>query len=152
MAIKIETCNTTDVDRYIAARHYLGTTPAGARLRFWICDDNGDVIGAMMWGRPTSRAYDQQKILELTRFCLAEDATEHCAASKALALARKYIRKHCPDVKGLISYASTGQQHEGTIYMADNWFAVGTTSGGSWSKPGRKNIDTSKKIRFVRSV
>lgn len=105
-----------------------------------------------MWGRPTARAYDQRRIMELTRFYLVDDVSEHCVASKALSMARKYIRKHYPEVKGLISYASNEQGHIGTIYIADNWFALGTTRGGSWSKPGRKNIDTSKKLRYVRSV
>ncbi len=107
-----------------------------------------------MWGRPTSRHIDQKRILELTRMCFIDD-TERFVESKALAMARKCIRKHFPEVKGCIAYSSTGQGHDGVIYQADNWFQLGITKGASWNnnvRKGRKDIDTSDKIRWVRSV
>lgn len=143
--------NSTDVDEYIKDNHYLKSAPAGAKLRIWIKNDKGKVIGAMMWGRPTARTYDHDRILELTRMFMIDD-TEHCAESKALGMARKLIRKKLPQVKGLITYASTGEGHIGTIYEADGWFAVGMTEGKAWNKPDRLNKDVSKKIRWVRSV
>lgn len=149
--MRLELSHSTDVDKYIIANHYLHSAPAGAKLRFWVLDDSGNIIGAMMWGRPTARTYDYNRIMELTRLYMIDD-TEPCAESKAIAMARKYIRKHMPDIKGLISYSSTGEGHQGTIYLADGWFAVGQTKSGSWTKEGRKNIDTSAKIRWVRSV
>ncbi|MDD3231700.1 MAG: hypothetical protein PHE09_21200 [Oscillospiraceae bacterium] len=149
--MKIVESHKTDVDNYIITHHYLHSAPAGARLRLWIKDDSDNVIGAMMWGRPTARTYDYNRILELTRLYLIDD-TEHCAESKALGMARKYIRKHLPEIRGLISYSSTGEGHKGTVYLADGWFAVGTTRAAAWNKQGRKNIDKSKKIRWVRSV
>lgn len=65
----------------------------------------------------------------------------------------KYIRKHLPRVKGLITYASTGEHHEGTVYVADGWFEIQRTKGGGdWeSRAGRKNRDMSGKIKFARS-
>jgi hypothetical protein len=107
----------------------------------------------MMWGRPTSRHYDQNGILELTRMFFVDD-TEPYAESKALAMSRKHIRKHYPEVKGLLAYSSTGQGHEGTIYAADNWFRIGKTDGGKWSgkdRENRKNIDISGKWRWART-
>lgn len=149
--MKLEECHSKELDRYITEHHYLHSVPAGAILRLWVKDDEGNIIGAMMWGRPTARTYDQKKMLELTRLYMVDD-TEPCAESKALGMARKYIRKRLPQVKGLISYSSTGEQHKGTIYEADGWFAVGTTEAKAWNKEGRANIDTSKKIRWVRSA
>lgn len=149
--MKIEVSHSTDVDKWIIEHHYLHSVPAGARLRLWVKDDAGNIIGAMMWGRPSARTYDFNRIMELTRLHMI-DETEHCVESRALGMARKYIRKHFPEIKGLISYCSTGKQHKGTVYQADGWFAVGLTRGNAWNKDGRKNIDTSKKIRWVRSV
>lgn len=149
--MRLEVSHSVEVDKWIAERHYLKSTPAGAKLRLWVKDEDGNIIGAMMWGRPTARTYDQERILELTRFFMIDD-TEPFAESKALAMARKLIRKRLPQVKGLISYSSMGEGHKGTIYEADGWFAVGTTKAAAWNKPGRKNIDTSTKIRWVRSV
>lgn len=151
--MRVVVCKTTELDRWIAERHYLGCTPPGAVLRLWVLDDNGNRIGAMMWGRPTARKLDAGDKLELTRMYMI-DGTEHCAESKALALARKHIRKHFPHVKGLIAYSSTGQGHEGTIYQADNWFVLGESKSGGkgWgNREGRANLDPSPKQRWVRS-
>ena len=149
--MRLETCHTKAVDRYIIDKHYLHSAPAGAKLRLWVKDDDNNTIGAMMWGRPTARAYDPVRILELTRMYML-DGTEPYAESKALGMARKLIRIKLPQVKGLIAYSSTGELHKGTIYLADGWFAVGRTAGKAWNRDGRKNIDTSEKIRFVRSA
>lgn len=149
--LRLEICNTKAVDKYIIENHYLHSAPAGAKLRIWVKDHDGNIIGAMMWGRPTARTYDQNRILELTRMYMVDD-TEPFAESKALSMARKLIRSQLPQVKGLIAYSSTGEEHKGTIYMADGWFAVGTTEAKPWNKEGRANIDTSKKIRWVRTA
>jgi len=85
--------------------------------------------------------------------CFVDD-TESYIESKALAAARKYIRKHYPHIKGLIAYSSTEMQHEGTIYKADGWFKVSESKsrGGSWeNRPNRTNRDLSTKIVFVRT-
>ena len=149
--MRLEICHTKEVDKYMIEHHYLHTAPAGAKLRLWVKDDSNNIIGAMMWGRPTARTYDHVRILELTRMFMIDD-TESCVESKALGMARKLIRKELPQVKGLIAYSSTGEEHKGTIYLADGWFAVGMTEAKAWNKDGRKNIDISKKIRYVRSA
>lgn len=145
--------HNTEIDKWIKERHYLHSTPAGAVLRLEFVDDNGHRIGAMMWGRPVSPKVDQKHTLELTRMYFVDD-TEHCAESKALAMARKYIRKHYPEIKGLIAYSSTAERHKGTIYIADGWFKVSETksANGSWeNRSGRKNRDLSIKIKFART-
>lgn len=149
--VRVEVCHSTELDKWIEERHYLKSTPAGARLRLWILNENQERIGAMMWGRPVARNLDQKHILELTRMYIV-DGTEPNAESKALALARKYIRKHMPEIKGLVAYSSLGQGHEGTIYKADGWFALGIVKPSRWSnRKGRVDRDLSEKIRWVRS-
>ena len=123
--------HTTEIDCWIKEHHYLHSTPAGAVLRLEFLNDQNPRVGGMVWGGPTSLKLE----------------------SKALAMARKYIRKHLPRVKGLITYASTGEHHEGTVYVADGWFEIQRTKGGGdWeSRAGRKNRDMSGKIKFARS-
>jgi len=148
--VQLLVVHTTEVDKWIAEHHYLKSTPCGARLRFWVLVD-GKRVGAMMWGRPTARNLDQWKLLELTRMYFIDD-TPPFIESRALSMARKYIRKHMPEIKGLIAYSSTGQGHEGTVYEADGWFQLGVTRGTSWeNRPGRTDRDLSDKIRWVRS-
>ena len=145
--------NSEDVDKWIAQHHYLGYSPPGARLRFWIVNSSDEIMGAMMWGRPTARMLDQECLLELTRMCLIDDTVPN-AESQALGKARRWIRKHMPSIKGLLAYASTGARHRGTIYEADGWFPFGKTEGHSWKRKGRckrRDKDTSPKLRWLRS-
>jgi len=151
--IRLEISHSEDIDKWIAKHHYLGCTPAGARIRMIFKDREGTIVGAMLWGRPTSRKIDQEKILELTRMYFVND-TDRFIESHSLGLARKHIRKHYPKIKGLLAYSSKGENHEGTIYEADNWFKIGVTKlkTASWeTRAGRKDIDTSDKIKWVRS-
>jgi len=145
--------HTTDLDKFISSIHYLGYTPAGAKLRLGVLEDGIKVIGAMMWGRPSSKSLDQEKILELTRMVMVDD-TDKFAESHSLALARKYIRQHHPQVKLVIAYSDPEQNHDGGIYEADNWCELGYTDGGVWtsiSKPNRRDAAQGKKLRWVRS-
>lgn len=148
----IQQVHSTEIDKWIKEHHYLHSTPAGAVLRFEFIE-NGERVGAMMWGRPVSPKIDQEHTLELTRMYFV-DETEHCIESKALAMARKYIRKHLPQITGLIAYSSTAEHHKGTIYLADGWFKISETNSprGSWAnRAGRTDRDLSVKIKFGRT-
>lgn len=149
--MRLNIAHSMELDEWIRARHYLHTTPAGAVIRMEFVNDDGERIGAMMWGRNTSPKQDQRNQLCLTRMFFVDD-TERFVESKALGMARKYIRKHHPQIKGLVAYSSTGEGHEGGVYMADGWFVVSTTRDNSRDcRENRKNVDTSSKIKWVRS-
>ena len=49
--MRLNVVHTTELDRWIADRHYLHTAPAGAVIRMEIMDDEGSRIGGMMWGK-----------------------------------------------------------------------------------------------------
>lgn len=149
--MKLNIVHSMELDEWIKARHYLHSTPAGAVIRMEFVDDSGKRIGAMMWGRNTSPKQDQSNQLCLTRMFFVDD-TEPFVESKALSMARKHIRKHYPAVKGVVAYSSTGEGHAGTVYQADGWFEVSRTREGCRDRRhGRKNLDSSSKIKWVRS-
>lgn len=152
--LKLKIVHDTELDHWIKERHYLRSTPAGAVIRMEFCRSDNRRIGAMMWGRPVSPKCDQKHILELTRMFFVDD-TEHCIESRALGMARRYIRKHYPQIRGLLAYCSTKEGHRGTIYIADGWFQISDTQSerGSWeNRGGRLNRDLSRKLKFARSV
>ena len=147
--MELNIVHSTEIDKWIAEHHYLHSTPAGAIIRMEFLD-HGQRIGAMMWGRNTSPVQDQQSMLCLTRMYFIDD-TEQFVESKALAMARKHIRKHFPNIKGIVAYSSTGQGHEGVVYKADGWFWVSKSSKSRDCREGRKNLDVSPKTKWVRS-
>ena len=151
--IHLRISNSTELDAWIKQRHYLHTVPAGAIIRMAFVDDANRQIGAMMWGRNPSPKQDQYNVLCLTRMYFVDD-TEPFVESRALAMARKHIRKHYPHIKGLIAYSSTDENlgHTGGVYIADGWFAVSCTRDKSRDcRRGRKNVDTSRKIKWCRT-
>jgi len=153
MSVRLEISHTAEIDVWIKERHYLKSVPCGARVRMIFKNREQRIIGAMMWCRPVARKIDQWKIVELARMYFVDD-TPCFIESHCLSLARKCIRKHLPEIKGLIAYSSTGQHHEGTIYEADGWFQLGTSvvKSASWeTREGRTDRDLSDKIRWVRS-
>jgi len=139
------------VDRLVQKHHYLDAIPAGAVYRYVITGGiKYGIVGAAMWGHPVARHEDQNATLELTRFW-TEDYTPHNAESKALGEMIRDI-----DDKGtherLIAYASTGENHEGTIYKATNWTDLGvreTSTGNGWANRDGASIgDQSNKRKF----
>ena len=175
LKLELKISHTMKTDEWIKEHHYLHSTPAGARVRmeFYVpfsdayrfaqesgvnlsgvdMRDGMCLVGAMMWGRPTSRKIDQKSILELTRCCFLDFMPKN-TESRCLAKARAWIRKYLPEVKGLIAYSSTAEGHRGTIYLADGWFKISETESprSSWeTRKGRKNRDLSVKYKFARS-
>lgn len=141
--------HSTATDAWLRDRHYLKSTPAGAVIRMEF-REGGELIGAMMWGRNTSPKQDQKNVLCLTRMFFVDEMPRN-TESRALGMARRYIRRHHPEIKGLVAYSSTGQGHEGIVYQADNWFEVSRSRESRDRRPGRKNADTSRKIKWCRS-
>ena len=150
--MRLNVIHNTEIDAWIAERHYLKSAPAIATLRLEFLEGERR-IGAMLWSKPTSPKIDQLHTIELTRMYF-EDNTERFVESKALAMARKHIRKHLPHIRGLIAYCSTAEGHKGTVYEADGWFKISESRSpnASWeNRAGRTNRDLSAKIKFGRT-
>lgn len=74
----------------------------------------------------------QGAVIELVRMALNG---KHGCTSKVLSLSLKLIKKACPLVKLVVSYADEAQGHKGTIYQATNWYFVGDSMAESAIDP-----------------
>lgn len=109
--------------------HYSKSIPI-TRIGFSVFNNNNEWCGVITYGGGAGSkmgapyGLSQGQYLELTRMALngKQEST-----SKAMAISIKLIKKYCPTVKLLISYADKGQNHIGTIYQATNWFFVDET-------------------------
>ena len=142
-----------EVSAWIKQRHYLSSCPPGYVVALEFIEGR-DRVGAMLLGRPAARAYDADRILELTRMYFVDEMpknTESCA----LAMMRKWVRRWLPGIRLLLSYSDPAQGHQGTIYRADGWAPFGQTkhtSGHGWrSRPGRSDDPVTPKLRWVRT-
>jgi len=138
---------------WIAELHYLKSTPPGFVhvLEFLI---GRDLIGAMILGRPSSRAYDADLIMELNRVYFIDETPEN-VESQGLSMMRRHVRTWLPGVRLLLAYSDPAVGHKGTIYLADGWAPFGMTthkSGYGWrSRPNRSSDKVTPKQRWVRT-
>lgn len=112
---------------------------------------DGVYYASAIWSSPVAanRIKDGDKIIELRRMAISEDAPKF-TASRMLSYMRKDIKKRMPEIAKLISYQDTAV-HKGTIYKASGWTAAHYTKGTSWSTTRRKrNKDqtTADEIRW----
>jgi hypothetical protein len=145
---------TREVLEWIEERHYLRSTPPGFRVILEFTERHTGRVGAMQWGRPTSRELDPAKVLELTRMYF-DDKMPKNTESHALSMARRHIRVWMPEVRLLLAYSDPGQGHAGTVYEADGWAPFGRTAkshGCGWkSREGRRSEQVGSKTRWVRT-
>ena len=148
---------TTVIKQWVAARHYLKSTPPGFVFILEFLDPSGkERWGAMIFGRPTARQYDADRVLELTRMYFVDDTPQN-TESRALGMARSFIRRWYPQIRLVLAYADPSNGHKGTIYEADNWAPFGMTKeshGYGWSSreaESRQDTQVASKMRWVRT-
>ena len=136
---------------WIALHHYLESCPPGFVQVIEFCEGK-DLVGAMLLGRPSSKEYDPDTILQLHRMYFVDEAPKN-TESQGLAMMRKHVRTWLPQIRLLLSYSDPEKGHQGTVYEADGWARFGITkSGNGWkSRGGRRDQANSRKQRWVRT-
>lgn len=140
-----------EVNPLLASAHYLGAAQS-ARICFaGFVDDV--MVACQVWRWPTARMLPADgSWLELSRWCLTPAAGDN-AGSRMMGWVRRYIRRHMPSVRVLVSYSDPVHGHTGTLYKACGWKydpthhgrrydadGVGYASGhGSWNGVDRQS-------------
>lgn len=114
--------------------HYAKRVPISA-VAFNVYED-GEWCGVIVYGYGANPhiadIYDKWpgQVLELVRVALngKQKITSEC-----VALSLKELKKYCPLVDLVVSYADVDQGHVGTIYQATNWIYVGLMNEGTRS-------------------
>ena len=107
--------------------HYSHSVPAGKLVKVGVWED--DIFkGVVLFSRGANKSIgspynlDQTQICELTRVALTK---HHTPVTKIISIAIKMLKKFCPELKLIVSYADIDQGHEGKIYKAGNWIYEG---------------------------
>lgn len=110
--------------------HYLDKWPAVSTAIFALCRDDV-AVGCIVFAVPpreTIKRYGGET-WELARLWVHDDEP-HNTESWFIARAAKLVRRLCPSVRFLVSYADPSAGHVGTIYKAANWRFDGYTDEG----------------------
>lgn len=146
--------------------HYSKCMPVGkiVKVGAW---ENGKFIGVVLFSRGANNrigmpyGLEQTEICELTRVALRK---HDCFVSQVLAEAIRFLKKKCPDLQMIVSYADCEQGHKGGIYQATNWIYEGKTNGERYfvvngkkthpkslhSKYKKKYSDFSQSLKWIR--
>lgn len=107
--------------------HYSKCVPSGKLVKIGAWED-GKFIGVVIFSRGASphllSKYNltQFEGCELTRVALQRHKVQ---VSKILSISIKFLKKQCPGLKLIVSFADSEQGHHGGIYQATNWIYTG---------------------------
>lgn len=107
--------------------HYSKCMPSGKSIRIGVWE-NDQFIGCVIFGRGANRntaarfKLGQAELCELVRVALKKHETP---VSRIVAIAVRMLKKKCPKLKMLFSYADPNHGHHGGIYQAMNWIYIG---------------------------
>jgi hypothetical protein len=93
--------------------------------------ENGKFIGVVMFGRGANKSIgapfdlDQTECCELVRIALT---THKTPVSRIMMIAIKFLKISNDNMKMIVSFADSSQNHYGGIYQATNWIYNGMTS------------------------
>lgn len=110
--------------------HYSKCLPSGSLVCVgaW---ENKKYIGCVIFGHGsiyeigTPYGLTQFECVELVRIALTNHET---SVSRIMSLSIKFLKKRCPNLRLLVSYADPAQGHHGGIYQATNWLYTGQVS------------------------
>lgn len=120
---------------YAAARHacenwhYSGRMPCGKTVKVGVWED-GRFIGAVVFSRGASHhlltryGLTQAEGCELTRVALRD---HRALVTRIVAIALRMLKRHCPGLRLVVSFADPARGHVGAIYQAGNWLYSGTS-------------------------
>ena len=125
----IAPCDAKAARHAVMHWHYSKKMPIGRLLKYGIWED-GQFIGAMLFGRGASSSYghafglEHNEVCELVRVAMTNHTTP---VTRCIAIAVKQIKKTQPGLRLILSYADPDAGHTGTIYRAGAWVYLGLT-------------------------
>lgn len=107
--------------------HYSKSIPGSKLVKIGVWE-NDIFIGVVIYsngannniGRPYN--LETTECVELTRVALNKHITP---VSRILSLSQKFLKKFCPKIKLIVSYADIDMGHHGCIYQANGWIYAG---------------------------
>lgn len=134
MTLKIDWATHEAVKYACKHWHYSKCVPVGKLIKVGAWED-GKFIGVVIFSRGANRSIGspynltQFECCELTRVAMRP---HKCFVSQVLAEAIRFLKKKCPKMQLIISYADIEQGHHGGIYQATNWIYEGRTAGARY--------------------
>jgi hypothetical protein len=139
VTLRIDWCSHQAAHHAVTHWHYSKSMPAGKAVKVGAWED-GQFIGAVIFSRGatinigTPFGLPQTSVCELTRVALRDHTAP---VSRILSIALRFLRRQCPGLELIVSFADEGQGHVGGIYQATNWIYLGSQAYHAYRVKGR---------------
>ena len=144
--IQIVPISLKEANIFVERTHRHHSKVVGHKFSIAIADEDENIRGVAIVGRPVSRSLDDGWTLEVTR--LATDGVKN-GCSMLYAAAWRVAK--ALGFKRLVTYILNSEK--GTSLKAAGWKCIGECGGGTWNRKNRPRIDkhpTQLKIRFEK--
>jgi hypothetical protein len=128
--LRLDWCSH-DAARYACEHwHYSGCVPNQKTVKVGVWE-RGQFIGCVLFGDGANQNVGKPYGLKATEVCelVRVALTGHqSTATRIVSVAMSFLRKRCPGIRLVISFADPEQGHVGGIYQAGNWLYAGKTT------------------------
>jgi len=129
--ILIKPIDSRSANNFIKSHHYSGKVVPNSQLHFGAFL-NDRLHGVMSFGPSTDKSKlialvkntGWNEFIELNRMAF-DNTLPRNSESRAIAIALKLIKKNCPQIKWVLSFADATQCGDGTIYRASGFLLTG---------------------------
>ena len=133
--MKIVPLTLKEANEFVKQHHRHHKPTVGHKLSIGVANQNKELIGAVILGRPVARNVNHQEVIEVTR--LVTDGTKN-ACSILYAAAARVSREM--GYKKIQTYIL--ETEPGTSLRAAGWVFEINTAGGDWNRGKRKGRRT----------
>lgn len=130
--LRLDWCSHEAAKYAVEHWHYSKRLPVGKMVRVGVWED-GRFVGCVLFAHGANRnlgsiyGLSMLEACELVRVALADHQTP---VSRILSVAFRFLRKVCPGLRLVVSFADPAQGHHGGVYQASGWTYAGKSSGG----------------------
>lgn len=146
--LRLDWCDHAAMRYALKHWYYRDTAPIGKLVKIGVWEDD-QFIGVVVFGMGATNALGKRwglsgfECCELARLALRPDHKSQ--VSRVIKIALMFLRRHCPGIKAVVSFADV-TLHHGGVYKAGGWFYTGTTA------PDRQYTDKWGQIHHSRNV
>lgn len=127
--LNIKVSSLKEVKSFVEKNHYSHSVN-GVKITYcFSVNYNEMLVGAVIFGQLSTTAWKkfsnkEEHVLELRRLVLIDDAGKN-SESRVIGHCLKWLKKNCPQIHVVVSYADPNYGHEGVIYKASNFKYIG---------------------------
>lgn len=141
VTLRLDGCSYEAAKYAVEHWHYSRSLPASKKVKIGVWEDTrfiGCIIYAWGSNSKLGNAYGctMSQTAELCRVALDKHVTP---VSRMIAISLKLLKRQCPGLRVVISYADVDENHHGGIYAASNWVYVGMVQTGGGTPKYRLN-------------